>query len=270
MTKKLTKSLVGLAVAVIGALGSYQYTNQNKGDNNTQNVQSNIAQTPTYTRLANMTFENGGKPYYVVNQNQATLKTSDWQSEKIDYGDLDRLNRTTTDTAYLSKRNLGHASNRARQNWQPTGWHNQPVYVNGKRQTPQNRGHLIAYAMTFNFDKKGQYQQGAPGSLDNPKNLASQSEFSNQNTMQIFEERVRYALQANKKVIYQVTTVFKDNELMPRGYWLQAISTDKRLNFNVYVWNVAPGISYDYKTGRSKADASIKVINEYQGNRYTN
>ena len=111
----------------------------------------------------------------------------------------------------------------------------------------------------FNFDQNGSFQAGQPGSLDNPLNLATQSAYSNQQTMQIFEEKVRTALEANKKVIYKVTTVFRGNELMPRGYWVQAISTDGTLNFNDYVWNVEPGVAFDYMTGRSHLDASMQV-----------
>ncbi|WP_459783073.1 hypothetical protein [Pediococcus ethanolidurans] len=46
---------------------------------------------------------------------------------------------------------------------------------------------------------------------------------------------------------------------MPIGYHLQALSTDKSLDFNVFVWNVEPGIKFDYATGRSRIDRSMKV-----------
>jgi len=95
--------------------------------------------------------------------------------------------------------------------------------------------------------------------LDNPKNLATQTAYSNQKTMQIYEDQVRTAMEQGKKVIYRVTTVFRGNELMPRGYWSQAISTDGSVNFNVYIWNVEPGVSFDYATGRGKADSSLQV-----------
>lgn len=222
------------------------------------------------TTLAKQTFRADDQAYQVVNENQSTLKPAAWQTEKIDYGALDQLNRTTTNTAYLSDRNLGRSNTRGRQNWRPTGWHNQPVRIGGKQVFPQSRGHLIAYAITFNFNQDGQYQQGQLGSSDNPKNLATQTEFSNQRTMQIFEDQVRQALIKHKKVIYQVTTVFRGSELMPRGYWLQAISTDKSLNFNVYVWNVEPKMQFDYVTGRGRVDQSMTVTDQYQGNRYTN
>lgn len=214
----------------------------------------------TYQRLAQMTFQSGDNIILQVNDNKSTLQASDWQQEHIDYGDLDALNRTTTDTAYLSRRNLGRSENREAQRFRPTGWHNQPKYVDGKRLYPQNRGHLIAYTMTFNLDSDGRYTPGEDGSLDNPKNLATQSDFSNKNPMQDYEGQVRTGLQRGKKIIYQVTTVFRGDELMARGYWVQALSTDGTINFNAYIFNVEPKVVFDYTTGQSKVDQNFRVI----------
>ena len=44
-----------------------------------------------------------------------------------------------------------------------------------------------------------------------------------------------------------------------RGVHLQAISTDKSLNFNVYIFNVQPGYKFDYQTGRVAADKDMYV-----------
>jgi len=129
----------------------------------------------TYATLAKQTYQSGAAAAIKVNSGKSTLKSSLWKKSKIDYGNLDSLNRTTTDTAYLSKANLGRSAGRAAQNWSPTGWHNQPITVNGKRVYPQNRGHLIAYTITFNLTQDGQYRSGEDGSLDNPKNLATQT-----------------------------------------------------------------------------------------------
>ena len=46
---------------------------------------------------------------------------------------------------------------------------------------------------------------------------------------------------------------------MARGIHLEAISTDRTLNFNVYLFNVQPGIQFDYATGRSHVDQTMKV-----------
>ncbi|AVK63697.1 DNA/RNA non-specific endonuclease [Lactobacillus sp. CBA3606] len=236
----------------------------------TASAPANSTVAGTYASLAKQTYQSGGAAAIKVNSGKSTLQASLWKKSKIDYGNLDQLNRTTTDTAYLSQANLGKSAGRTAQTWSPTGWHNQPITVNGKRVYPQNRGHLIAYTISFNLTNDGQYQAGEAGSLDNPKNLATQTAYSNQQTMQIYENQVRTALEQGKKVIYRVTTVFRGNELMPRGYWSQAISTDGSVNFNVYIWNVEPGVSFDYATGRGKADATMQVAGADRINSSTN
>ncbi|MFC6180140.1 DNA/RNA non-specific endonuclease [Lactiplantibacillus daowaiensis] len=253
-------SILGLAVLLGGCSSLDSLTDS---ASSTDNASSSTATSDnvkgTYATLAKQTYQSGGAAAIKVNNGKSTLKASLWKHAKIDYGNLDSLNRTTTDTAYLSKANLGRSEGRTAQTWSPTGWHNQPIKVNGKRVYPQNRGHLIAYTLSFNLTNTGTYKAGEAGSLDNPKNLATQTAYSNQKTMQIYENQVRTALEQGKKVIYRVTTVFRGNELMPRGYWSQAVSTDGSVNFNVYIWNVEPGVSFDYATGRGKADASMQV-----------
>lgn len=254
--------IVGLVALLSGCSTVKQLTSDTASSSST--TTSSVANTSgddktTYANLAKQTYQSGSAAAIKVNSGKSMLQASLWKNSKIDYGNLDSLNRTTTDTAYLSKANLGRSAGRAAQTWSPTGWHNQPVTVNGKRVFPQNRGHLIAYTISFNLTNTGQFQNGQDGSLDNPKNLATQTAYSNQRTMQIYEDQVRTALEQNKKVIYRVTTVFRGNELMPRGYWSQAVSTDGSVNFNVYIWNVEPGVRFDYATGRGKADSSMQV-----------
>lgn len=233
---------------------SSQAVSSSAATNTTNDVNQDM-----YQQLANTDFNSGDNVILEVNQNKSTLNPNTWQQEKIDYGNLDNLNRTTTDTAYLSRQNLGRSAGREGQRWQPTGWHNQPKYINGKRLYPQNRGHLLAYTITFNFDDEGRYQSGLSGSIDNPKNLATQTDFSNKNPMQDYEEQVRDGLQAGKKIIYQVTTVFRGDELMCRGYWVQAISTDGTVNFNAYVFNVEPNVVFNYSTGYSNVNNNFDV-----------
>ncbi len=40
---------------------------------------------------------------------------------------------------------------------------------------------------------------------------------------------------------------------MARGVQLQAVSDDGSLNFDVYIFNVQPGVSFDYATANAKA-----------------
>lgn len=226
-------------------------TNGNGIDSSNQTSTKNISE---------WTYQSGDKPVKIINHdNPTTIKESEFKYSHINYGGLDKLQRTKAVTAYLTKNNLGHSNTRTRQIWRPTGWHNQPKYIDGTRVIPQNRGHLIAYTVTFNLNNKGQEQVGELGSIDNPYNLFTQTEFSNQQTMTQVEQKVRTALAQNKKVIYKVEPIFRGNELMVRGVWVQALTTDGSMKFNRYLFNVQDRIKFDYATGRSVVDYKLRV-----------
>lgn len=217
---------------------------------------SNAVDHTVYKKLASKNYQSGEAPYIEVNNGQSNLDIRKWKENRVIYGNLDKWNRTTYVTAFIDRKNLGKSKGRDRQIWQPTGWHQKeiggiPIY---------NRGHLLAYTSSFNFDQDGNYKTGEQGSIDNPKNLATQSQFSNQHTQTYFENKVRnaQAIRGNK-VIYQIVTVFRGQEKMPRGYWLQAVDSKGTLHFNVYNWNVQPGIVFNYATGTSKVAKQMKV-----------
>lgn len=232
-----------------------------------QTTKSTTTDPTSAEEMSRWTYTSGQKSVKVINNDQpTTIKDSDFQTPHIDYSGLDKLNRTQTATAYLTRDNLGKSDTRTEQTWRPTGWHNQPKYVDGTRVIAQNRGHLIAYTMTFNLNQDGQTQTGALGSIDNPYNLFTQTEYSNQKTMTQTEQLVRDALARNKKVIYQVTPIFRDNELMARGVWVQALSTDGSLKFNRYLWNVQDQIQFNYTTGYSNVDTSFHVPTVHNSN----
>lgn len=210
----------------------------------------------TYDRLAALDFTSGEAPIVYVNDNKSTVDISGWQTNKVVYGGLDALNRTTYATAYIDKQNLGKSEGRDSQTWRPTGWHQKTV----SGEAIYNRGHLLAYTSSFNFDTDGNYKKGEDGSIDNPKNLATQSAYSNQRVQTRYEALVRKAQAiSGNKVLYQIVTVFRSDELMPRGYWLQAKDSKNTLDFNVYLFNVQPQVLFDYQTGSSKIDRSLTV-----------
>ena len=210
-----------------------------------------------YQKLANLNFKSGGSSYITVNNDHSTLIKNAWRVNRVIYSDLDSLNRTShSNTAFLQKRNVANDSLRVRQFVEPTGWH----YNRRNGTQIYNRGHLIAYSVSAGIDLAGDFNpRNLSGDQNNPKNLFTQSAFSNQRIQTMFESRVRVALKQNKKVIYQATPIFRGTELMARGINLQAVSTDGELDFNVYLFNVQPGYSFNYNNGRAKVDHEIFV-----------
>ena len=74
-----------------------------------------------------------------------------------------------------------------------------------------------------------------------------------------FENKVADYLREkeNRKnhVLYRVTPIFEGNNLVASGVQIEAYSLEDNgqgVCFNVYVYNVQPGISIDYTTGTSK------------------
>lgn len=266
-SKFATVGLTLLAGVSIMLSGCSKLTTNNSDSNTVNSSDVKISKTAdsstnglskaTYEKLANTKFENGTYGYVKVNGDKSTLNPSSWKTNKVEYQNLDKLNRTSSsNTGYLEKRNLANGSLRVRQYIQPTGWH----YNTRNGEQLYNRGHLIAYSVSAGIDKSGKYNpNNESGDQNNPKNLFTQSAYSNQQLQTIYEKKVRNALKANKKVIFQATPIFKGNEKMARGINLQAISTDKSLNFNVYIFNIQPGYKFNYTNGRASKDSSVKV-----------
>lgn len=235
-----------------------QITNKIEGQqkNNDFSSYGGISQQD-YTYMQNLTFKNGETGIVEINKNNSTLNADSWKYNHVIYQDLDNLNRTSkSNIAFLEKRNLANDNLRVRQTVNPTGWH----YNTRNGVQLYNRGHLIAYSISAGIDQNGTYNpNNVSGDQNNPKNLFTQSAYANQKLQTIYESKIREALKQNKKVILEATPIFKNNNLMANGINLQAISTDKTLNFNVFIFNIQPDYKYDYSTGRAIKDDSISI-----------
>ena len=274
--KKQTNTVVNWIIALVIIIwggwfklnSSNQVVNQNQNQDNSQQVVKNATTADTnygglssadYQKLANLDFKSGDKAYVYVNNNKSTLIKNAWKVNKVIYSNLDNLNRTShSNTAFLEPRNVANDSLRVRQFINPTAWHSNRE--NGTQ--IYNRGHLIAYSVSAGIDQDGNYNpNNQSGDQNNPKNLFTQTAFSNQKIQTIFEGKVRNALKQGNKVIFQATPIFRGNELMARGINLQAISLNNDLDFNVYIYNVQPDYVFDYNNGRAKIDRNM-VVNQ--------
>ena len=264
--------IVALIIIIWGGWFKLNSTNQNSNQSqepsSSQQVVNNATTANTnygglsnedYQKLANLDFKSGDKAYVYVNNNKSTLIKNAWKVNKVIYSNLDNLNRTShSNTAFLEPRNVANDSLRVRQFINPTAWHSNRE--NGTQ--IYNRGHLIAYSVSAGIDQDGNYNpNNQSGDQNNPKNLFTQTAFSNQKIQTIFEGKVRNALKQGNKIIFQATPIFRGNELMARGINLQAISLNNNFNFNVYLFNVQPDYVFDYNNGRAKIDRNM-VVNQ--------
>lgn len=249
-------SVAVLALALTGC-GSNQSQQQPSRSNNTNTTKVTTASSPNSSSLSGLNYRSGSTAYVNVNHGRSTLNPRSWNYDHVNYTNLDHENRTSSgNTGYLDKKNVANDSLRTRQIVKPTGYHQK--FVNN--QAIINRGHEIAYSLSKGISKSGKYNPRAEsGDQNNPKNLFTQTAFSNQEVQTIFESKVRNALKNNEKVVYQVKPIFQGNDLMAKGVQMQAVSTNHKLNFNVYLYNVQPGMKFNYATGHSTVDRQMKV-----------
>lgn len=247
--KKIATPIVALSFGLV--LAGCSTANTNQATSVKTNYSSDV------TKLASSTYKSGSQAVVNINNGQSTLDPDSWQTNKVIYANLDKLNRTSSpNTAYLQSSNVANDELRTTQTVKPTGWHQK--FINGE--AILNRGHEIAYSLSKGIAMDGSYNPSQQsGDQNNAKNLFTQTAFANQKLQTVYESKVRNALKAGKKVVYQVTPVFNGNDLMAKGVQIQAISTDHSLNFNVFIYNIQPGVVFNYADGTSKVDNSMQV-----------
>ena len=181
-----------------------------------------------------------GNPYVELNNNvpyfiNENLKTTPFQ----DYVDLDKLGRVGAATACLGPETIPTEKRGPIGMIKPAGWHTVKYPDVIKDRYLYNRCHLIAYELS--------------GQNANEKNLTTGTRYLNISGMLPFENKTRkYIDDTGHHVLYRVTPIFLDNELVCRGVIMEAKSVeDNDLQFCVYCFNVQPGIVIDYKTGNS-------------------
>ena len=157
------------------------------------------------------------------------------------YSDLDELGRCGLAYANLCKELMPTEDRGDIGDIRPTGWHTVKYPEVIEDNYLYNRSHLIAYSLA--------------GENANEKNLITGTRYLNQETMQIFELQVLdYLRSCDNHVLYRVTPVFEGDNLLASGVQMEAWSVEdngKGICFNVYCYNVQPGIEIDYATGDS-------------------
>ena len=122
----------------------------------------------------------------------------------------------------------------------PTGWH-VSRYDSVDGESLYNRSHLIAFQLA--------------GENANEKNLITGTRYMNADGMIPFENLVAdYVKETGNHVLYRVTPVFVGTELVARGVQMEAYSVEDAgdgVCFNIFAYNVQPGVGIDYATGES-------------------
>lgn len=195
--------------------------------------------------------EYSNKPYITLNNNEPIFEEFDLKAEAYEeYSDLDSLGRCTLASAIVCKETMPKLGEKrgSISNVKPTGWI-QAKYdiVSGK--SLYNRCHLIGWQLTAENANK--------------RNLITGTRYLNIDGMLDHENLVaEYVKTTNGYVAYQVTPIFNGNDLVATGVQMEGYSVDdngKAICFNIFCYNVQPGIEINYKTGASKLIEEIET-----------
>ena len=257
--KRLTKTqqIIALLVVAVG-FGTYYVVSKSSNHQTQQQVQQHLQQqekvvtATNASEFLNLTWD-GSDTYYVkINGGKSTFSASELtQNDKTDYwvnfSKQDQLNRANQANARLSYTQYMKVKKmkRPRIPYNPVGWYynhrsnNQDITFHNTPVTLYNRSHLIAWMFS--------------GDAGSPKNLVTGTRAMNSPGMQDFETKISDVLYHDKlHVRYQVTPIYQDSELLPRGIHMMAKSVEddgKVCDINVYVFNVQPNYTLDYTTG---------------------
>lgn len=182
------------------------------------------------------------KEYIIINNNEPYFTEEDYTLKSFEkYSDLDLLGRCGVAYVNVGIDTMPTTERGSIGMIKPTGWHTIKYdIVNGKYL--YNRCHLIGYQLT--------------GENDNEKNLITCTRQMNIGPMLEYENKVAdYVKKTNNHVLYRVTPVFKDSNLLATGVEIEAYSVEDNgegIKFNVFIYNVQEGIEIDYTTGDSK------------------
>ena len=188
--------------------------------------------------------EYNGEAYVYINNNIPTFTDEEKTLESLEYySPLDNLGRCGVAFANVSKDTMPTEGRESISSVEPTGWQSVKYEIVSGGYL-YNRCHLIGYQLT--------------GENANEENLIACTRYMNATTMLQFEQEVAsYVEETDNHVLYRVTPYFEGDNLLATGVQMEAYSIEddgEGISFNVFVYNVEPGIIIDYATGESELE----------------
>ena len=185
--------------------------------------------------------EYSGEPYAIVADNEPDFSDAEFQTEAYEeYSELDELGRCGTAKANIGEELMPTKDRESISEVKPSGWINKE-YDEVDGGYLYNRCHLIGFQLT--------------AENANEENLITGTRYMNTEGMLPFENMVAdYIRETDNHVLYEVTPVFEDDNLVASGVLMEAESVEDDgagISFYVYVYNVQPGIEIDYATGEN-------------------
>ena len=197
-----------------------------------------------------------GNPYVYVNDGEPTFTDEQRAAEPghEHYGELDELGRCTAAFAVVGPETQPTEKRGSIGEVRPSGWQMAKYdFVEGKYLF--NRCHLLGYQLT--------------GENANERNLITGTRYLNVQGMLPFENAVAdYVDATGNHVLMAVMPVFEGSELVARGVHMMAESVEdggEGVAFNVFCYNVQPGVVIDYGTGESMLEEDTTPLPDVSG-----
>ena len=155
--------------------------------------------------------EYSGEPYVVINDNIPGFSETEITDRSFEqYSELDSLGRCGTAIASIGRDLMPTEERSSIGQVKPTGWHT-VKYDNVDGKYLYNRCHLIGYQLT--------------AENANQLNLITGTRYMNVDGMLPFENMVAdYIKETGHHVLYRVTPVFDDDNLLASGAQMEALS----------------------------------------------
>ena len=189
-----------------------------------------------------------GTAWTSVNNNQPNFNTAELTTSGYEkYSSLDSLGRCGVALASCGKEIMPSADEERKSisSIKPTGWI-QKSYSGISGGYLWNRCHLIGWQLS--------------AENANRENLITGTRYMNINGMLPFENMVAdYIKETGNHVAYRITPIFEGRNLVCSGVQMEAYSIEDDgdgICFNVYCYNVQPGITINYATGDSSGPSS--------------
>ena len=214
-----------------GSISSTYGGSGSTGSDDARSAQATIADIPAYTGTLCIDINHGTPGFTAQDEARGTF---------MQFSDLDFEGRCGTAFARIGPDTISNEKRGDISQVHPSGWV-QRKYSFVDDGMLYNRSHLIAHQLC--------------GENANEKNLITGTRTFNAVGMLYYEELVGdYVRSTGNHVLYRVTPLFAANDLVARGVQMEAKSVEdngEAVQFNVFVYNVEPGVAIDYVTGES-------------------
>ena len=248
ISRTLRTAIAAALLAIALAFGATALTGCMGADDTAQTSgpsAADVASVPAYTGSPSIVINND-EPAFTDEEIAEAEDAADANAGFERYSALDALGRCGAAYACIGPETRPTEERGDIHEIHPSGWE-QEFYEfvedpgDGEEEAVYNRCHLIAFSLS--------------GENANERNLITGTHYLNTEGMLPFENEInRYIDRTDNHVLYRVTPVFSGSELLARGVHMEALSIEDGgagICFNIYCYNVQPGVTIDYATGEN-------------------